>query len=148
MLHLTTAEQDVYLNLVVMLEEFLGLLDLGIDIVIAGLGANSDFFEFLLVCFLMAFLGLGVFELPIVHDFAHGRSLFVGHLNQIESCFASHFERLRSRDDAVLLALSSNKSDWGNPDLLVHPGTGWAPRRGIAVVRRDCRFSFLFVKTG
>jgi hypothetical protein len=55
---------------------------------------------------------------------------------------------LRSRDDAVLLALGSNQSDGCNPDLLVHAGASRTPWGGIAVVRRDCRVSFFLVDTG
>ena len=53
-LHLAAAEQDVDQHLVVVFQELPGLVDLGLDVVLARLGANADFLQLLLVR-----LGLG-----------------------------------------------------------------------------------------
>ena len=100
--------------------------------------ADADFLQLLLVRLLVALLGLGVLELPVVHDLAHRRPFLVGHLDQVQTGFASHLQRLGGCHDAVLLALGSDQSDGSDPDLFVHPRAGWSAGRGVAVERRDC----------
>ena len=63
---LSAAEQHVHQHFVFLFKEFLGALDLDLDVVIAGLGSNSDFLDVNLVLLLLAeLLLLGVFELAV-----------------------------------------------------------------------------------
>ena len=99
MLQLAAAEQHVDLHLVVVLEELAGLVDLRLDVVLAGLGPDADLLELLLVRLLVRLLGLGVLELAVVHDLAHRRPLGGGDLDQVQPGLAGHLQRLVGRDD-------------------------------------------------
>ena len=90
---------------------------------------------------LVRLFGLGVFELPVVHDFADRGPLGGGHLDEIHSRFARHFEGLRGGYDAVLFGLGTDEAYGGDSDLFVHPGASRSALWGVAIERWDCRIS-------
>src|SRR5262249_46870444 len=96
------------------------LIDFRDHVVIAGLGADADFFEFLLMD-----LGFGVFarllvaELAVVQNLADGRSFGGRHLYQVEVRLAGHFEGLRGRNHSKLFAVDSNETDGTDANLFV-----------------------------
>src|SRR5262249_8559949 len=107
---------------VLVLKEAARLVDLGVDVVLAGLGADADFLELLLVLLLLAGLaGLLVLELPVVHDLAHRRPLVGGHLDEVEVGLAGHLHRLRGGDDAELRAAGADQANRADADFLVDP---------------------------
>src|SRR5262249_1123150 len=122
MLQLPAAEEDVEHHLVLVFQELARLVDLDLDVMVAGLGADADFFELLLVWLSLAlFAGLLVAELAVVHDLADRRPLLGGHLDQVELCLAGHLQGLRGRDDAELFAVGADQPHGADADLLVDP---------------------------
>lgn len=108
-----------------MLQEFTCLVDLHIDIVLSGLGSNTNFLEFLLVRLVLGdFDLLYVAELAVVHDLADRRPFGGGHLDEIELGLAGHFQRLRRRHYTQLLAVDADEPNWGDADLIVDPLAG------------------------
>ena len=82
-------------------KEFPGPLDLDLDVVVAGLGSNSDFLDVNLVLLLLGeFLLLGVFELAVVDDLADGRALVGSDLDQVETSLARSLESFARGHDA------------------------------------------------
>jgi hypothetical protein len=70
---------------------------------------------------LALFATLLVPELAIVHEPADGWHRVGRHLDEIESSFARHLERVECWDDADLLAVFVDQPDLANPDALVDP---------------------------
>lgn len=103
-----------------MLQEVLRLIYLEINIVIARLGTEPNLFDLCLmnVCAMEFFLLL-ILELAKVHDPTDRRLFARGHLDQIETGFASPIQRLFSRNDAELSAVSADHPDRRDPDLFV-----------------------------
>src|SRR5262245_60878381 len=122
-LHLAAFEQHVDKDLVLVLEELAGLVDFGFDVVIAGLGAEADFLQLLMMRFGLVFglLLLQELELAEVHDLADGRALGGGDLDEIEACFPRHLQRLGGRNDADLFTLGPNQAHGADADLFVDP---------------------------
>ncbi len=115
-----TPEHDRHDDLVFVLQESLRLVDLEIDVVLAGLGTESYFLDFRLVDVgAMEFLFLLILELAEVHDPADGRFLVRGNLDQIKPSLPSASQRLVGGDDPELASFGGDHADRGNPDLLV-----------------------------
>src|SRR5262249_28824148 len=123
-LQFAAAEQHVDQDLVVVLEELAGLVDLGLDVVVAGLGADADLFQLLLMDLVLAALArLLVTQLAVVEDLAHRRGLVGGDLDEVEVGLAGHVERLRRRHDAQLFAVGADQAHRTDADLLVDART-------------------------
>src|SRR5262249_24768618 len=142
-LQLAAAEQDVDEDLVLVLQKPPRLVDLGVDVVLAGLGPDADLLDLLLVD-----LGLGplarllVAELAVVEDLADGRPLLRRHLDEVQVGLAGHLQRLRGRHHAELLAVGPDQAHRTDPDLLVDPLAAVLLMRMTFVRRRNTRFSF------
>src|SRR5262249_54784624 len=107
-------------DFVLVFQKFASLIDLYVDVVFAGLGADADFLELLLMRLgLGAFARLLVAKLAVVHDLAHRRPLGRRDFDKIKLCFASHFHGLRSRHNAQLLTLRTDESNGTDPNLFV-----------------------------
>jgi len=119
-----TSENDGNGDLVLMLEEFAGMVDFEVDIMIARFGTNPNFLGPTMVSIrsvaVLPFLLL-VLELPMVHDPADGRPFGRSHLDQIQSRFFGLGDRLFGWHDAQLFAVVGDDSDRSNADLLVDP---------------------------
>lgn len=117
---LATTKQHGDLNFVVVFEEPNRLFDFETDIVIAGLGAETNFFQFGLVLFTFGLaFGFVVFEFTEVHDAANRRLCITGDFNEVQPGLAGFVQSLLSRNDAQLGAVGVNDSNGGNSDLLV-----------------------------
>ena len=83
----TTTKSHVNLDFVFAAQERLGLTDLEVDVVIAGLGPQADLLQLSAAPFAASALFLVAFVLgfPMVHDAADRRTSVRGHLDQIES---------------------------------------------------------------
>src|SRR5260370_21263328 len=122
-LQLAALEDHVDQDLVLVLQEFSGLVDLGLDVMVAGLGSHPDFLEFLVVRFGLVFLFLFLQELELteIHDLAHGRPLVGGYLDKIELGFPGHVQVLRGLNHSQLVPIGGNQADGTDADLLVDP---------------------------
>ena len=121
MLHLAAPEQDGDLDLVVVFEELAGLGNLGVDVVLAGLGADADLLQLLLTDLATLVVLLRVFEsqLAVVENLADGRALVGSYLHQIEPSLPSHREGLSCGHQAQLLAFGTDQADRTYADVFV-----------------------------
>src|SRR5262249_14662408 len=104
-------------------KEFLGLIDLGLDVVDIRLGMQANFLELLLVRLRLFLLLLFLleFELAKVHDFANGGLLQRRDLDEILTGLARHLQGLRGRDDPDLLSVGADQADGADANVLVDP---------------------------
>ena len=101
MLQFAAAKEHVEQHLVLVLQELPGLVDLGLDVMLAGFGANADFLQLLLVRFVLgAFSRLLITELAEVHDLADRRPFGRRDLDKVQVRLAGHFQRLTRGDHA------------------------------------------------
>ena len=119
---LAAPEEDVDQDLILVLQELAGPLDLDLDVVVAGLGPHADFLDLDLVGLLLAgaFLLL-VLELAVVHDLADRRPFVGRDLDEVETKLAGGFHGLAGRQDAEHGAVGANDADGRNADLFVDP---------------------------
>ena len=136
-LHFSATELNFQEHLVVVSEKVPGLIDTGVNVVLARFRANPQFLELLLVSFLCLFFGLGVFEFAVVHNFAYGRAFLGRDLDEIQSSFSGHFQGLECRYNTVLFAFRADEADRANTNLFIHPGAGRSARRAATIVRGD-----------
>jgi len=113
-------EHDRHDHFVLVLEEATGLIDLELDVVVAGLRTEPDFLDLRVVdvCFVLLLLLL-IFEFAEIHDSAHGRLLVGGHLDKVETGFPGPGKSLLCGDDAQLGPLCRDHADRRDPDLLI-----------------------------
>ena len=96
--------------------------DLGLEIVVIGLGTDLDFLD---LHHSLAFLGLLllflrlVLELAVVHNLADGRRGLRSNLHKVHIFLDSHVLRGCQRHDTELLALRTDQADLLVSDLLV-----------------------------
>ncbi|CAM5432717.1 hypothetical protein SSTU70S_02732 [Stutzerimonas stutzeri] len=62
--------------------------------------------------------------LAVIHDPANRRNGISGNFHQIQFCFFCYSKRFINRDDANLLAVSTNQTDLTSRDILVDRGLG------------------------
>ena len=94
---------------------------LGLNIVIASLGPDTNFLE-LLLAYLRALLVLvRIVEphLAMIENAANRRTLVRGDLNQVQIGFTSFFQGLGSGNYAQLLSIDANEANGTDTDLLV-----------------------------
>ena len=85
----TSTEEDIGFDLVALFEELDGMLELEVVIMIVGLRAETNLFDFLLfsVCFcLFLFFLLCVEEFLVINNPANRRSSGRSNLNEVEVC--------------------------------------------------------------
>jgi hypothetical protein len=121
-LQLAASEQHVDQDLILVFEELACLVNLGVDVVVAGLGTDADFLQLLLVNFRLGPLArLLVTEFAVVQNLANRRALGRSHFDEVEIRFARQFHCLGSRNDAELFAVDADKPHRTDADLLVDP---------------------------
>jgi len=98
-------EDDRDLNLVLVLQEADRLLHFELDVVIARLGPQPNFFDLRLMDVLMRLLLFLVLELPEVHDAAYGRTLVRRNFHQVQFQFPGSRQRFRRGNDSQLLTV-------------------------------------------
>jgi len=102
------------------LQEFAGLVDFHLDVVFAGLGADADLFQLLLMGFgLGALAGLLVTELAVIEDLADRWPFVRRDLDQVQVRLTGQVEGLRGWDNSELFAAGADEADRADPDLLV-----------------------------
>lgn len=111
-------------HFVFVLKKFAGMVDLEIDVMLSGLGTNPYLLEPSVVgvrlVLVLAFFLL-VLELAIVHDPADRRLLSRSDLYQIEAGRCCNLNGLFRFQNAKLLAIVGDDSDWCYADLLIDP---------------------------
>src|SRR4051794_30114034 len=120
---LATAEHDRHLDLVARLEEPDHVTLLGLVVVRVDLGAELHFLDDGLLLVAPGFARLEcalVLELAEVHELAHRRARHRRYLDQIQVDVRSQLQGALERDDAHLLTLGADQTDFPCPDLLVH----------------------------
>jgi hypothetical protein len=117
---LAAAENDREDHLVFGLQEFLGAIDLGHQVVLADFGAQTELFVLAVmrVPFVLPFFLL-VLELAKVHDAANGRLLLRCDLDQVEAGVARALQGYVCFDDAKLVSFCADHADRRDADLLV-----------------------------
>ena len=120
---LAAFELDVDLHFVLVFQKRPSLLDLEVDVVLAGLGSQPNFLELRLVRLgvVGVLLLLLVLELSEVHDAADGRPLVGADFDQIQPGLACQCQRIQRGNDAVHVAILVDDSDGRDPNLLVEP---------------------------
>lgn len=102
---LTASEDDRHLDLVAILEKPLNVPQLELEVMLVGVGLQSDalhFADVLLLPGLSIALSLLIFVLAVIHDLAHGRLSSRRNLDQIESLFPRHAKGISKVHDACL----------------------------------------------
>ena len=122
MCDLTAAETDRNLDLVSVLEETAGVLDLGIQVANVDIGRQANLFDFhdtlILTGFLLA-LGLLETELAVIHDLAYRRLCLRCDLDQIHALFYGDVLCLLDGYDAELFAVVADQTDFLVADLFI-----------------------------
>ena len=129
MSHLATSELHDHLDLVAFKQELLGLLHANPNVMWIDLhrSAEADFLQLGdLGLGLIGLVLLGLFVLvPTVVDDSTDWWPAVGrHFHEIKSQVPGPAKRVRRLDDTGLFAVFINQPDRGNPDPLVHAGSG------------------------
>jgi hypothetical protein len=98
------------------------LVELELDIVLAGLGPEADFFDLgLMRVRLAVLLFLLVLEFAEVHDSANGRALVGRDFDEIQIRLASSRHRLIGRHDSQLRPIGADHANRRNPNLVIDP---------------------------
>lgn len=119
----TPAENDADFDFVAVLQKAARLLDLEVDVVVAGLGTQSNFLELRLVLLrvLRVSLFLFVLELAVIHDSADGRTNIRRDFNEIETGLNGLLQSLAGGNNADDLSVLANDSNRRDADLIVYP---------------------------
>ena len=125
--HLASAELQLHLQLVALVEELLGVADLGQVIVIVDVDPEFDLFDFARVGFFV-FLLLGQFVAVFaeVHDAADRRIGVRRDFDEVEAQFLSFPQGVGQFHHAQLLAgRTIDHPHLAGTDTVVHPDRGW-----------------------
>jgi hypothetical protein len=120
--HFTAAEHEVELDLVSLLEEFFGLVELGVLIVVVDAdGLDAEFLELRDVSGVgfLFFFPLLVFPLAVIHEAADGRLFVGGDFDEIEAGVLGEADGLQGGDDADLFIGFIDESDGSDTNLFV-----------------------------
>ncbi len=109
--HFAAAEQDTDLDFVFMLQELLGLANLGANIFVTGFGSQADFLGLGVRLTGVLLFVLVVLVFAVIHDSANGGPFVGSDLDKIQAGIASPFERLFGGDNPQLLAVFADDPD-------------------------------------
>lgn len=110
---------------VAILEETAGSLDLGLEVVILGHGAKLDLLDLDRILVATGFLGLLLLLILIlapVHDLDDGGAGLRGHFDEIEVNLSGSILGGLKGNDAHLLSIGVDETDWADADLIVDSG--------------------------
>src|SRR5258708_1829030 len=155
--HLTSAEADGHLQLVALVQEALGGLDLRLDVVVVDLRRHPDLFPgdgLLLLLGVLGLLLLLVAVLPEIEDLRDRRRRVRRDLDEVPAFALRERERARGRNDAQLGTVGADEADGGDADLVVDAELGsyrlelrvedvLIRPKGYHLARRRCRCSFV-----
>ena len=125
--HLAAAEADRHLELVALIEEPLGGLDLRLDVVVVDLRRHPDLFPddgLLLLLRVLRLLLFLVAVFPEIEDLRDGRLCVRRDLDEIPALALGKGKRARGRDDAQLRTVGADEADGGDADLVVDAELG------------------------
>ena len=120
--HLTTAEPDGELHLILILKELVRVAHFCLIIVIVDTWPHLDFFEFdnlLPFPSLVGFLLLFVFKLAEVHDFADWRVYIWRYLNEIEAGIGGAVERITGANYPEVVTFIIEEADIRNANIAI-----------------------------
>ena len=120
--HFTSAESDRNLELIAILKELGGLLDLGIKIANIDIQRETNFLYLDNALILAGFLfSLGLLKaiFAVIHDSTNRRSGLRGNFYQIEILFDGETLGLLGIHDSELFSVNTYQSDFLVPDVLV-----------------------------
>src|SRR5205085_1067144 len=106
---------------VVVLQELPRLVDLGLDVVVACLGADPDLFHLLLADLapLVTLLRTLETHLPVVEDAADRGAFIRRHFDQVEASFPGTLQGQGGQHDVQLLSLGADQAYRAGADLFV-----------------------------
>lgn len=132
--HFATAETQRDFHLVAIFQEFENVPHLDVIVIGVGVGSEFDLFDFdyflLFSGFAFAFLLL-ILELTEIHYFADRRTGIRRNFYKIQSCLVSELHGARGADNADIVAIGANQTNFGGADLIVYARAGVALRRRI-----------------
>jgi hypothetical protein len=139
--HLTAAEPNGHLQLVALVEEARGGLDLGLDVVVVDLRRHADLFPRDGALLLLGVLGLLLLLVPVlpeVEDLRDRRGRVGRDLDEIPPFALGELKRPGGRYDAKLGSVGADEADGGNADLVVDAelGSYWLAPRSEDVLNR------------
>ena len=104
-----------------MLQKANRLFDFKVNIVLPGLGPQTDFLEFglMLLAILLSPLALLVFVLTEIHDPANGWLGLGCNFYQIQSLIPSFGQSVLGGNDSELLAILIDDTNWSNSNLVI-----------------------------
>ena len=118
---LAPAEHHAHDDFIFVFEKLPGLADLDVQVVIARLGAHTNFLDLHLVAVAFVFpFFLLVFELAKIHYSANGRTFVWRHFHQIEIGHTGLFHGLVGGHDSQLASIRGNDADRTDADLFVN----------------------------
>jgi hypothetical protein len=138
MRELATAEANGDLELVALIEELRGGLDLGLDVVVVDLRRDADLFPRDRALTLLRFLGLlllGIAVLPEVEDARDRRRRVRRDLDQVVAEVLRMRERTLRRDDSELLVVRADQAYGRYADTFVDPQFGSGYTRASVMSR-------------
>jgi len=121
--HFAAAETDGDLYFVSVLEEAVGVVYLGVEIIGVDVEGKSDLLgldDLLVLPVLLLLLGLLETELTVVHYLADGRSGLRSDLDEIKIPFGGEYESLSGRHYAELVSVGADETDLTVADLLIN----------------------------
>jgi len=122
-------ENDCYLNLVLSFNKLFDMIDLGLQIVFAGLWSYLYFLELKRSLFLFRFLSLlgqFIFITTIIHYFADRRVSVGRNFHQVKTKIIGNSNCLVSGDNADLIAFRVYYSDLFCPDISINIYSIWS----------------------
>jgi hypothetical protein len=122
--HLSPAETQGHLDAIAIFDKALDLPSLGVEVVLVRLRAKANLFhehDLLVLAGLPVLLLLLVLEATVVDQAGHRGDRRGGNFYEIEPARAGHGEGFLGGQDAELLAVLTDESYLGDPDLLVYP---------------------------
>ena len=130
-----SAEEDVRLELVALLEELAGVFHLEVEIVVVRVGTKTNLLlghlglvglDFLLLLLLV------VQKLLVIQNPADRRIRFWGNLHKVQFLLLSHLDGIIQFDDVGIANIVTDQTHFGRPDFPVRPvrvlfdHPGWA----------------------
>ena len=135
--HFTAAETEGHLDLHFLAQEIDRVTQFNAEIMGVDRGAKLDFFNPIGVLVFFGFLlalRLFVAVLAVIDESANRRGGIRGHFDEIDTLLAGHGQSVSQGDDAQLLTLGSDQSDFASTDFPVNPNERTGRRR---ITRRE-----------
>ena len=120
--HFAASEQHADLDLVLVLQEFFGLANLGANVFVTGLWTQANFLRLGVSLSRVFLLVLVVFEFAVIHDSANWRTFARGDLDKIKSRIAGTLQSIISRNDSELFSVFADNANRCDSNVVVDSG--------------------------